>query len=87
MVIYITKGSDASRLLREGYFHLNGELAYTNVFEVRRGPTVSDVILLDYKNAVKTLDFRSLWEETLDRSRLGLGMRRSYKESRMLHRK
>ena len=38
MVIYITKGSDASRLLWEGYFHLNGESAYTNVFEVRRGP-------------------------------------------------
>ena len=38
MVIYVTKGSDASRLLHEGYFHLNGELAYTNVFEVRHGP-------------------------------------------------
>ena len=38
MVIYVTKGSNASRLLHEGYFHLNGESAYTNVFKVHHGP-------------------------------------------------
>ncbi|KAJ3454196.1 hypothetical protein MRS44_018090 [Fusarium solani] len=38
MVIYVTKASDARRLLEEGYFHLAGESASTNVFERRQGP-------------------------------------------------
>ncbi|KAF6515846.1 hypothetical protein HZS61_004587 [Fusarium oxysporum f. sp. conglutinans] len=38
MVIYVTKASDARRLLEERYFHLAGESASTNVFERRQGP-------------------------------------------------
>jgi hypothetical protein len=38
MVIYVTKASDAQRLLEERYFHLAGESASTNVFERRQGP-------------------------------------------------
>ena len=38
MVIYVTKASDARRLLEERYFHLAGESASTNVFEQRQGP-------------------------------------------------
>lgn len=38
MVIYLTKGSDAKRLLDGTYFDLAGESAYTNVFERRVGP-------------------------------------------------
>ncbi|KAJ6436838.1 reverse transcriptase [Purpureocillium lavendulum] len=38
MVIYVTKGSDAKRLLDGTYFDLAGESAYTNVFEPRVGP-------------------------------------------------
>jgi hypothetical protein len=38
MVIYVTKGSDAKRLLNGMYFDLAGESAYTNVFERRVGP-------------------------------------------------
>ena len=35
MVVYLTKGSDASRLLREGFFHVAAESGYTGVFERR----------------------------------------------------
>ncbi|KAJ6436626.1 reverse transcriptase [Purpureocillium lavendulum] len=38
MVIYVTKGSDARRLLDGHYFDLAGESAITNVFEPRKGP-------------------------------------------------
>jgi hypothetical protein len=38
MEIYLTQTSDASRILHEGYFHLNGESAYTNPFEIRYNP-------------------------------------------------
>ncbi|RKK10372.1 hypothetical protein BFJ67_g18183 [Fusarium oxysporum f. sp. cepae] len=38
MVIYVTKASDARRLLDERYFHLAGESASTNVFKRRQGP-------------------------------------------------
>lgn len=38
MVVYVTKGSDAKRLLDGHYFDLAGESAYTNVFEPRLGP-------------------------------------------------
>lgn len=38
MVVYVTKGSDAARLLQGQYFHLAGESAYTSVFEPRYGP-------------------------------------------------
>jgi hypothetical protein len=38
MVVYVTKGSDAVRLLQGQYFHVAGESAYTRVFEPRRGP-------------------------------------------------
>ena len=38
MVVYVTKGSDAKRLLEGLYFDLAGESAYTNVFEPRMGP-------------------------------------------------
>ena len=39
MVVYVTKGSEAARLLREQYFHVAGESAYTRVYEHRAGPT------------------------------------------------
>lgn len=39
MVVYVTKGSDATRLLQGQYFHVAGESAYTRVFEPRIGPT------------------------------------------------
>ncbi|EAQ86297.1 hypothetical protein CHGG_07550 [Chaetomium globosum CBS 148.51] len=38
MVVYVTKGSEARRLLDERYFHLAGESAYTTVFAPREGP-------------------------------------------------
>lgn len=38
MVVYVTKGSDAARLLQGQYFHLAGESAYTSIFEPRYGP-------------------------------------------------
>ncbi|RMZ89045.1 hypothetical protein DV736_g3719, partial [Chaetothyriales sp. CBS 134916] len=38
MVVYLTKGSDAQRLLREGFFHVAGESGYTGVFEQRPRP-------------------------------------------------
>ncbi|KAL2146425.1 hypothetical protein VTI28DRAFT_4178 [Corynascus sepedonium] len=37
MVVYVTKGSDARRLLDGHYFHLAGESAYTAVFARREG--------------------------------------------------
>ncbi|KAJ6439206.1 reverse transcriptase [Purpureocillium lavendulum] len=39
MVVYVTKGTDAKRLLDGHYFDLAGESAITNVFEPRAGPT------------------------------------------------
>jgi hypothetical protein len=39
MVVYVTRGSDAARLLQGQYFHIAGESAYTRVYEVRKGPT------------------------------------------------
>lgn len=38
MVVYLTKGNDATRLLREGFFHVAGESGYATVFERRSGP-------------------------------------------------
>jgi hypothetical protein len=38
MVVYITKGSDARRLLAEGFFHAGGESGTTSVFERRPRP-------------------------------------------------
>ena len=38
MVVYLTKGSDARRLLREGFFHVAGESGYAGVFERRPRP-------------------------------------------------
>ena len=35
MVVYLTKGSDARRLLADGYFHVRGESRTTSVFEYR----------------------------------------------------
>ncbi|EAQ84612.1 predicted protein [Chaetomium globosum CBS 148.51] len=39
MVVYVTEGSEARRLLDGRYFHLAGESAYTTVFAPREGPT------------------------------------------------
>jgi hypothetical protein len=39
MVVYVTKGSEAVRLLQGQYFHVAGESAYTEVYEHRVGPT------------------------------------------------
>jgi hypothetical protein len=39
MVVYVTKGSDAVRLLQDKYFHVDGESAYTRIYEPRSGPT------------------------------------------------
>lgn len=39
MVVYVTKGSEARRLLDNRYFHLAGESGYTTEFEPRAGPT------------------------------------------------
>jgi hypothetical protein len=38
MAVYVTKGSDAVRLLQGQYFHVADKSAYTRVFEPRRGP-------------------------------------------------
>jgi hypothetical protein len=38
MVVYVTKGSDAKRLLNEGFFHAGGESGHTGVFERRMRP-------------------------------------------------
>jgi hypothetical protein len=38
MVVYLNKGSDAQRLLREGFFSAGGESGYTKLFERRSRP-------------------------------------------------
>ncbi|KIW35909.1 uncharacterized protein PV06_11781 [Exophiala oligosperma] len=38
MVVYVTKDSDARRLLRESFFHVAGESGYTVIFERRPCP-------------------------------------------------
>jgi len=38
MVICVTKSSEATRLLQEQYFNVEGESAFTRVFEFRSGP-------------------------------------------------
>jgi hypothetical protein len=38
MVVYVTRSSDARRLLQEQYFHVAGESAFTRLFEPRVGP-------------------------------------------------
>jgi hypothetical protein len=38
MGVYLTKGSDARRLLQEQYFHVAGESGSTSAFEPRYGP-------------------------------------------------
>ncbi|KAI1828919.1 transcriptional regulator family: Zinc finger, CCHC-type [Penicillium roqueforti] len=38
MVVYLTKGTDARRLLADGYFHAGGESGTTSVFEYRPRP-------------------------------------------------
>src|SRR5436190_6245434 len=38
MVVYLTKGTDARRLLGEGFFHAGGESGTTSVFEHRPRP-------------------------------------------------
>ncbi|EXA30657.1 hypothetical protein FOVG_17991 [Fusarium oxysporum f. sp. pisi HDV247] len=38
MVVYLTKSTDAKRLLQEHYFLVAGESAYTSVFEQITGP-------------------------------------------------
>ena len=38
MVVYLTKGSDASRFLTEGFFHVAGESGYARIFERRARP-------------------------------------------------
>lgn len=37
-VVYVTKGSDAERLLQDQYFQVVGESAYARVFEPQYGP-------------------------------------------------
>lgn len=39
MVVYVTKGSDAVRLIQGQYFHVAGESAYTRIYESRPGTT------------------------------------------------
>ena len=39
MVVYFTKGADAVRFLKEGYFYVGGESAIVRPFEHRTGPT------------------------------------------------
>jgi hypothetical protein len=38
MVVYLTKGTDARRLLQEGFFYAGGESGYTKMFEHRPRP-------------------------------------------------
>jgi hypothetical protein len=38
MVVYLTKGTNARRLLADGYFHVRGESGTTSVFEYRPRP-------------------------------------------------
>jgi len=38
MVVYVTKSSEATRLLQDQYFHVAGESAYTRTFEPQYGP-------------------------------------------------
>lgn len=38
MVVYVTKRADAAKLLEGQYFNVDGESAFTRVFEPRRGP-------------------------------------------------
>jgi hypothetical protein len=59
MLVYVTKGSDATRLLQGQYFHNAGESAYTRVFEPRYGPQQCQV---SYLLAVGTLQ----WSKAAD---------------------
>lgn len=38
MIVYLSKGNDVARLLRDQYFHVAGESAFTYVCEPRRRP-------------------------------------------------
>ena len=38
MVVYLTKSTDARRLLADGYFHVGGESGTTSIFEYRPRP-------------------------------------------------
>ena len=38
MVVYVAKRADAAKLLEGRYFNVDGESAFTRVFEPRRGP-------------------------------------------------
>jgi hypothetical protein len=38
MIVYLTKGTDAQRLLADGFFHAGGESGVTSVFEYRPRP-------------------------------------------------
>jgi hypothetical protein len=38
MVVYVTKRADAAKLLEGQYFNVDGESAFTRVFEPKRGP-------------------------------------------------
>ena len=38
IIVYLTKGGDARRLLSEGFFHVNKESEYTGMFERRLRP-------------------------------------------------
>ena len=38
IVIYVTKGSDARRLLQDQFFHVAGESGWTSVFKSLLGP-------------------------------------------------
>jgi hypothetical protein len=38
MVVYVTKHADAVRLLEDQYFNMDGESAFTGLFEPRYGP-------------------------------------------------
>ena len=39
MVVYVTKSSEAARLLQDQYFHIAGESAYVRTYEPKSGPT------------------------------------------------
>jgi hypothetical protein len=39
MVVYLTKGTDARRLLADGFFHASGESSVTSIFKYRLRPT------------------------------------------------
>uniref|UniRef100_A0A093VKG1 Uncharacterized protein n=1 Tax=Talaromyces marneffei PM1 TaxID=1077442 RepID=A0A093VKG1_TALMA len=69
MVVYITKGTDAKRLIDGNYFDIAGESAYTQIFELQMGP-LRDITTaparLQFRNAFRVEDHTNRLAKTVE---------------------